>query len=97
MGRVFEEYVDSSRVFRCAKCNAHLARNEDIISKNFQGTSGKAYLFDTAVNVCTGPPEERMLMTGLHVVLDLYCNTCWSPVGWKYVRYAVTPYALKLY
>ncbi|KAF4317571.1 hypothetical protein BBO99_00006803 [Phytophthora kernoviae] len=25
-----------------------------------------------------------MLMTGLHVVLDLYCNTCWSPVGWKY-------------
>ncbi|ETI56882.1 hypothetical protein F441_00745 [Phytophthora nicotianae CJ01A1] len=52
--------------------------------QNFQGTSGKAYLFDTAVNVCTGPPEERMLMTGLHVVLDLYCNTCWSPVGWKY-------------
>ncbi|KAF1785129.1 Yippee/Mis18 [Phytophthora cactorum] len=78
MGRVFEEYVDSSCVFRCAKCSAHLARNEDIISKNFQGTSGKAYLFDTAVNVCTGPPEERMLMTGLHVVLDLYCNTCWT-------------------
>ncbi|KAL7994422.1 putative EH domain, EF-hand domain pair, WD40/YVTN repeat-like-containing domain superfamily [Plasmopara halstedii] len=84
MGRVFEMYVDSSRIFCCGNCNAHLARNEDIISKNFQGTSGKAYLFDTAVNVCTGPPEERMLMTGLHVVLDLYCNTCWSPVGWKY-------------
>ncbi|KAG7392005.1 hypothetical protein PHYPSEUDO_002711 [Phytophthora pseudosyringae] len=84
MGRVFEEFVDSSRVFRCGKCHAHLARNEDIISKNFQGTSGKAYLFDSAVNVCTGPPEERMLMTGLHVVLDLFCNTCWSPVGWKY-------------
>lgn len=33
MGRVFEEFVESTRVFRCAKCNAHLARNEDIISK----------------------------------------------------------------
>jgi hypothetical protein len=33
MGRVFEVYVESSRLFRCAKCNAHLARNEDIISK----------------------------------------------------------------
>uniref|UniRef100_M4BET9 Protein yippee-like n=1 Tax=Hyaloperonospora arabidopsidis (strain Emoy2) TaxID=559515 RepID=M4BET9_HYAAE len=86
MGRVFEEFVDSSCVFRCAECNAHLARHEDIISKKFQGTSGKAYLFDAAVNVCTGPPEERMLMTGLHVVLDLYCNTCWGVVGWKYVR-----------
>ncbi|CAI5728245.1 unnamed protein product [Hyaloperonospora brassicae] len=84
MGRVFEEFVDSSCVFRCAECHAHLARNEDIISKKFQGTSGKAYLFGAAVNVCTGPPEERMLMTGLHVVLDLYCNTCWSVVGWKY-------------
>lgn len=38
-----------------------------------------------SVNVSTGPPEERTLMTGLHVVADLYCNTCWSPVGWKYV------------
>jgi hypothetical protein len=76
--------------------------------QNFQGTSGKAYLFDSAyvgggcmegveissdspwgrVNVCTGPPEERVLMTGLHVVVDLYCNTCRSPVGWKYVRRA---------
>lgn len=44
------------------------------------------YLFiSCSVNVSTGPPEERTLMTGLHVVADLYCNTCWSPVGWKYV------------
>jgi hypothetical protein len=25
-----------------------------------------------------------MLMTGLHVVVDLYCNVCGCPVGWKY-------------
>ncbi|RLN88465.1 hypothetical protein BBJ28_00007705 [Nothophytophthora sp. Chile5] len=101
MGRVFEQYVDSARVFSCAKCRAHLSRSEDIISKvrsthksrgtlgytksdntpqNFQGTSGKAYLFDDAYVASSlapvRPPEERVLMTGLHIVLDLYCNTC---------------------
>ncbi|GLE04662.1 hypothetical protein PINS_up013641 [Pythium insidiosum] len=25
-----------------------------------------------------------MLMTGLHVVVDVYCNTCWNHLGWKY-------------
>uniref|UniRef100_K3XBN4 Protein yippee-like n=1 Tax=Globisporangium ultimum (strain ATCC 200006 / CBS 805.95 / DAOM BR144) TaxID=431595 RepID=K3XBN4_GLOUD len=61
MGKVFEVYVDSAKVFCCRQCKAQLS-----------------------VNVCTGPPEERTLMTGEHVVVDLFCNTCWSPVGWKY-------------
>ncbi|GAB9469553.1 hypothetical protein Gpo141_00006829 [Globisporangium polare] len=91
MGKVFRVYLDSAKVFSCRHCKTQLSCAEEIISKarpvvvtNFQGRSGKAYLFETAVNVNTGPPEERTLMTGLHVVADLYCNTCWSPVGWKY-------------
>ncbi|RMX67620.1 hypothetical protein KXD40_002718 [Peronospora effusa] len=43
MGRVFEEYVDSARIFRCAKCNAHLARNEDIISKKEAHNASEKY------------------------------------------------------
>ncbi|TYZ57051.1 hypothetical protein PybrP1_010703 [[Pythium] brassicae (nom. inval.)] len=84
MGRVFRVYVDSAKVFSCRECHTQLTCAEEIISKNFQGSSGKAYLFDLVVNVCSGPLEERRLMTGLHVVADVFCNTCQSPVGWKY-------------
>lgn len=27
-----------------------------------------------------------MLLTGLHVVADIYCKVCESRLGWKYVR-----------
>lgn len=38
-----------------------------------------------SINVITGPDEERALITGLHVVCDLYCSCCKNIVGWKYV------------
>jgi hypothetical protein len=25
-----------------------------------------------------------MLMTGLHTVVDMYCNACQAKIGWKY-------------
>jgi hypothetical protein len=31
-----------------------------------------------------GPNEERTLITGLHVVCDIYCNCCQTILGWKY-------------
>jgi len=37
-----------------------------------------------SINVTMGPLEERNLMTGLHVVCDIYCVNCKSNVGWKY-------------
>jgi hypothetical protein len=37
------------------------------------------------VNVCLRPKENRMLITGLHVVADIYCNCCQQILGWKYV------------
>jgi len=36
------------------------------------------------VNVSTGPREDRILITGLHTVADIYCNECQSILGWKY-------------
>ena len=41
---------------------------------------------NVSVNVTAGPLEERSLMTGLHVVCDIYCNSCETIVGWKYER-----------
>jgi len=70
----------------CACCHAHLADHDGIISKAFQGRHGRAYLFDHVINVTPGPTENRLLLTGLHVVSDIYCNQCDTRLGWKYVE-----------
>ncbi|XP_020268566.1 protein yippee-like [Asparagus officinalis] len=36
------------------------------------------------VNVTVGLNEERMMMTGMHTVADIFCVGCGSIVGWKY-------------
>mmetsp|Transcript_582 Transcript_582/g.1111 ORF Transcript_582/g.1111 Transcript_582/m.1111 type:complete len:111 (-) Transcript_582:91-423(-) len=84
MGRVAQTILDSPKVYCCRSCNAHLARGDDISSKDFHGRHGPAYLFKTAVNVSVGPSEDRVLMTGLHVVRDMFCNVCHHELGWKY-------------
>lgn len=38
------------------------------------------------VNVYAGGKEDRMMMTGMHTVVDIYCVKCGSYVGWRYVR-----------
>ena len=32
-----------------------------------------------------GVPEERLMTTGRHKVVDIYCNKCMQAIGWKYV------------
>lgn len=39
----------------------------------------------SSVNVGCGPAEERVLLTGLHAVSDIYCECCKTTLGWKYV------------
>ena len=63
MGRIYEEELDG-RVFACRHCHCHLARHDDIISKQFHCKSGKAYLFEyvlvsLAMYICplTGHPN----------------------------------------
>ncbi|XP_058857377.1 protein yippee-like 2 isoform X1 [Acipenser ruthenus] len=51
---------------------------------SFQGSQGRAYLFNAVVNVGCGPAEERVLLTGLHAVADIYCENCKTTLGWKY-------------
>lgn len=36
------------------------------------------------VNVVTGVAEERQLLTGLHAVADIFCESCKLSLGWKY-------------
>ncbi|KAF9274129.1 hypothetical protein BGZ74_004501 [Mortierella antarctica] len=77
-------YLQGDQIYTCSECHAHLARNDDIISKGFQGRHGRAYLFKTVHNIALGPKEDRVLMTGLHSVADITCTICQSVVGWIY-------------
>ena len=52
----------------CLSCRTHLSAHDSIISKAFQGRHGRAYLFADVVNINSGPTENRLLLTGLHVV-----------------------------
>ncbi|XVE76535.1 hypothetical protein DITRI_Ditri12bG0181600 [Diplodiscus trichospermus] len=83
MGRIFVITLEGS-VYSCKHCHAHLALLDDIISKSFHCRHGKAYLFDKVVNITVGKKEERMMMTGMHAVVDIFCVECGSIVGWKY-------------
>ncbi|WJX76645.1 hypothetical protein P8452_60038 [Trifolium repens] len=70
--------------YSCKHCQTALALVDDIISKSFHCRYGKAYLFDNVVNVTVGEKVNRMMITGLHTVVDIFCVTCGSNVGWKY-------------
>ncbi|CAJ2667419.1 unnamed protein product [Trifolium pratense] len=56
------------------------------IITTFLGKNGRAFLFSHAMNVVTGPKEDRTLLTGLHTVADVYCGDCREVLGWKYER-----------
>jgi len=79
-------YLDGPQIYTCGMCRTHLTSHDDIISKSFHGRHGRAYLFDQCVNIVTGPPEDRILITGLHSVCDINCKRCDTLVGWTYQR-----------
>ncbi|KAJ8443894.1 hypothetical protein Cgig2_032718 [Carnegiea gigantea] len=99
MGRLFVVHLEG-KIYTCRHCRTHLALSEDVISKSFHCRHGKAYLFNKvhsfffdanfmfhlldSVNVTLGEKEDRMMMTGLHTVADIFCVGCGAIVGWKY-------------
>lgn len=84
MGILFKQYLSGDKIYTCSQCKTHCTEHGQLISKAFQGRHGRAYLFSDVVNVTLGPREDRMLITGLHTVADIYCITCNSVLGWKY-------------
>eukprot|EP01025_Chloroclados_australasicus_P011310 TRINITY_DN14902_c0_g1_i12.p8 TRINITY_DN14902_c0_g1~~TRINITY_DN14902_c0_g1_i12.p8 ORF type:complete len:113 (-),score=5.55 TRINITY_DN14902_c0_g1_i12:2027-2365(-) len=84
MGRPFKQYLNGKKIYCCSTCRCHSADHDNIISKAFQGRHGRAYLFSNVVNVQLGPKEDRLLITGLHTVADIFCTNCSTVLGWKY-------------
>ncbi|CAF0771930.1 unnamed protein product [Didymodactylos carnosus] len=67
LGKLFQLYLPKThRTYSCVHCRAQLANHDELISKSFQGSQGRAYLFNSVVNVDTSAAEERVLLTGLH-------------------------------
>ncbi|KMT02996.1 hypothetical protein BVRB_8g195630 isoform A [Beta vulgaris subsp. vulgaris] len=83
MGRLFLITLQG-RIYSCRHCDTHLGIADDIISKSFHCRHGRAYLFNNVVNITLGEKEDRVMMTGLHTVVDIFCVGCGSNVGWKY-------------
>ncbi|KAI9245745.1 yippee zinc-binding/DNA-binding /Mis18, centromere assembly-domain-containing protein [Sporodiniella umbellata] len=88
-------YLNSKRLFTCHVCHAHLLEQNSIISRNFQGQTGPAYLVDQVINVKLGTKEERMMLTGIHTIADINCNQCQIRLGWKYLRALEEPQKYK--
>lgn len=78
--------LEGSDVISCSHCRTHLTLQEELISSSFHGHNGRAFLFNSAVNVSLGAEEERILMTGRHTVCDVFCVCCDHYLGWKYEK-----------
>jgi len=55
-----------------------------LISRNFRGQHGKAFLFSTVVNIKQADAMETQHDNGRHIVRDIKCKQCDETVGWKY-------------
>lgn len=86
MGLLFVQSLPGPKVFKCKCCRVDSASPDAIISKDFQGCYGRAYLFKHVVNISLGPSEDRQLLTGLHTVNDIYCSCCQRLLGWRYEK-----------
>src|SRR5579871_4344102 len=86
MGLILRHFLDDPQVVACRKCRTHLTTPDHLISKLFQGASGRAYLYDWLVNTVDGTECTRQMTTGVHVVRDLVCVYCGTTLGWRYIR-----------
>ena len=81
MGRLHVMFLEGDKIYACARCNTHLSERNEIISKEFMGGHGRAYLFNRIINITQGPLEDRPMRTVLHTVCDIYCMYCQALVG----------------
>ncbi|KAI9330248.1 yippee zinc-binding/DNA-binding /Mis18, centromere assembly-domain-containing protein [Pilaira anomala] len=87
MGFSYRTYLESSSsIYACGKCKTHLSTAESVISKQFQGKHGPAFLVETVVNIELGKAEDREMTSGLHRVKDISCIKCSMMLGWTYVK-----------
>ncbi|KAK6999724.1 protein yippee-like 5 [Biomphalaria glabrata] len=84
MGRIFLQHLGGSRLFTCGSCNIALTNRSELISTRFTGATGRAFLFNRVVNLQYSEVQDRVMLTGRHMVRDVSCKSCNSKLGWIY-------------
>ncbi|BET01537.1 unnamed protein product [Nesidiocoris tenuis] len=84
MGRIFLEHLGGARLFSCASCDANLTNRGELISTRFTGATGRAFLFNKVVNIKCSKVQDRVMLTGRHMVRDVSCKNCSAKLGWIY-------------
>ncbi|VDK32776.1 unnamed protein product [Taenia asiatica] len=83
MGRLFIEHLGGERVFVC-HCHTPLTNRDELLSTRFTGSTGRAFLFHRVVNVTFSEIQDRVMITGRHLVRDVLCINCGNKLGWMY-------------
>ncbi|KAL5275879.1 YPEL5 family protein [Megaselia abdita] len=85
MGRKFLEFLDApTKLFNCNSCKTNLTNKNELLSTRFTGATGRAYLFKKVVNLTYSNVQDRVMLTGRHMVRDVSCKNCTSKLGWMY-------------
>ncbi|GFS28817.1 protein yippee-like 5 [Nephila pilipes] len=84
MGKLFLRHIGGTRLFLCASCDTVLTNRSELISTRFTGATGRAFLFNKAVNLVYSEVQHRVMLTGHHVVRDVSCKNCDTKLGWIY-------------
>ena len=78
------EHLGGSRLFSCAQCDTFLTNRGELISTRFTGATGRAFLFNKVVNLIYSETQDRVMLTGRHIVRDVSCKSCNVKLGWIY-------------
>ncbi|XP_035210079.1 protein yippee-like 5 [Stegodyphus dumicola] len=84
MGKLFLRHIGGSRLFLCASCDTVLTNRSELISTRFTGATGRAFLFNRVVNLVYSEVQDRVMLTGRHMVRDVSCKCCDTKLGWVY-------------
>ncbi|XP_011503700.1 PREDICTED: protein yippee-like 5 [Ceratosolen solmsi marchali] len=84
MGVIFLEHIGGTRLFSCASCDTNLTNRDQLISTRFTGATGRAFLFNKVVNLKYSEVQDRVMLTGRHMVRDVSCKNCDAKLGWMY-------------
>ncbi|KAB0397957.1 hypothetical protein E2I00_016668, partial [Balaenoptera physalus] len=91
--RIFLDHIGGTRLFSCANCDTILTNRSELISTRFTGATGRAFLFNKVggekqfhilINLQYSEVQDRVMLTGRHMVRDVSCKNCNSKLGWIY-------------
>jgi len=84
MGRHYLSHLGGFRLFCCVHCETFLTNRGELITTRFTGATGRAFLFNKVVNLNYSETQDRVMLTGRHIVRDVTCKSCQTKLGWIY-------------